>query len=101
MMKSLRIYVDTSVFGGCFDQEFQRESLRFFDLVRKGRVTVLVSEIVVRELTGAPDPVKEFYAGLPLASFSRLDVTEDVIALRDAYIAAGVVGRRSLDDATQ
>jgi hypothetical protein len=27
MAKKLRIYVDTSVFGGCFDEEFMKESL--------------------------------------------------------------------------
>jgi len=35
-MKPLRIYVDTSVVGGCFDAEFEAETKRFFDLVRAG-----------------------------------------------------------------
>ena len=33
-MRPLRVYVDTSVFGGCFDAEVAAESARFFDLVR-------------------------------------------------------------------
>ena len=37
-MKPLRVYVDTSVFGGCFDAEFAEQSTRFFDLVRIVRV---------------------------------------------------------------
>jgi hypothetical protein len=48
-MKPLRVYADTSVFGGSFDNEFAIESERFFDLVRAGRVKILVSEVVVRE----------------------------------------------------
>ena len=40
-MKPLRVYADTSVFGGCFDAEFAAESERFFDLVRAGRVKIL------------------------------------------------------------
>lgn len=46
----LRIYVDTSVVGGCYDPEFERESNRFFNLVRAGRVLVLVSDLIVEEL---------------------------------------------------
>ena len=53
-MKLLRVYADTSVFGGSFDAEFAIESERFFDLVRAGRVKILVSEVVVRELANAP-----------------------------------------------
>ena len=49
-MKPLRVYVDTSVFGGCFDAEFEAESRRFFDLVRAGRVVVMVSSVVLDEL---------------------------------------------------
>jgi hypothetical protein len=49
-MKPLRVYADTSVFGGCFDAEFATESKRFFDLVRRGGVKLVVSEVVVREL---------------------------------------------------
>jgi len=29
-MKPLRVYVDTSVFGGCLDKEFDRASRKFF-----------------------------------------------------------------------
>jgi hypothetical protein len=44
-MRALRVYADTSVFGGYFDAEFAAESERFFDLVRVGRVKLLVSEV--------------------------------------------------------
>jgi rRNA-processing protein FCF1 len=53
-MKPLQVYVDTSVFGGCYDAEFAAESVRFFDLVRAGKVKILLSEVVVRELAKAP-----------------------------------------------
>jgi len=46
-MKALQVYADTSVFGGYFDAEFAAESRRFFDLVRAGRVKLLLSEVVV------------------------------------------------------
>ena len=55
-MKPLTVYVDTSVFGGCFDAEFEAQSRRFFDLVRAGRVVVMVSPVVLDELREAPPP---------------------------------------------
>jgi len=42
-MKKLRVYADTSVIGGCFDDEFRDDSLRFIDSVRGGRHLLLLS----------------------------------------------------------
>ena len=35
-MRPIRTYVETSVFGGVFDEEFARPSQSFFDAVREG-----------------------------------------------------------------
>jgi len=98
-MKPLRVYVDTSVFGGSFDAEFAAESERFFDLVRSGRVRILVSEVVVRELASAPVRVRELLRSLPEDSVEQVRLTRDVIDLRDAYLAAGILDSQSTDDA--
>ncbi len=37
MMKQLRIYADTSIFGGCFDEEFAKESQALFEDIKKGK----------------------------------------------------------------
>jgi len=34
-MPAIRIYADTSVYGGCFDPEFEEASRAFFDQVRQ------------------------------------------------------------------
>lgn len=99
-MKPLRIYVDTSVFGGCFDTEFDAESKRFFDLVRVGRILVLVSQVIVDELGDAPSSVRDLFLSLATDAVAPIDLTPDVIELRDAYIAAGIVSPRFVDDAT-
>jgi hypothetical protein len=70
-MKPMRIYVDTSVFGGCFDDEFADPSRRFFELVRAGRVLALVSEVVVRELAEAPDRVRQLSRDCPRGGCRR------------------------------
>ena len=99
-MKPLRVYADTSVFGGCFDADFAAESKRFFDLVRAGRVKILVSEVVVGELANAPARVRELLRSLPADSVEQVRLTRDVIDLRDAYLAAGILEPQSTDDAT-
>ena len=99
-MKPLRIYVDTSVFGGCFDAEFAAESKRFFDLVQAGRIVVLVSQVVVDELGDAPPSVRQLFHNLGSDSFVPVDLTPDIIELRDAYVTAGIVSPRFVDDAT-
>jgi hypothetical protein len=36
-MKIIRVYADTSVFGGVYDGEFDMQSQTFFDQVKSGR----------------------------------------------------------------
>jgi predicted nucleic acid-binding protein len=99
-MKPLRVYVDTSVFGGCFDAEFEAESRRFFDLVRAGRVVVMVSPVVLDELREAPPQVRELFQSMPENAVLPVDLTSEIIELRNAYLAAGIVRPRFVDDAT-
>ena len=99
-MRPFRVYVDTSVFGGCFDAEFAEDSRRFFAQVTGGLIVVLVSEIVERELAHAPTRVRRFYADLPESVLVSVPVSLEVIELRDAYVRAGVVKPASVADAT-
>ena len=41
-----RVYIDTSVFGGNFDEEFSNDTIPFFDRVRNGEVTIIVSDVL-------------------------------------------------------
>ncbi len=98
-MPRVRVYVDTSIFGGMHDREFADASSRFFELVAKGEFLVLVSPQTTRELEGAPEPVRQVVAGLPEECTEYVDVDEEVEALADAYVAAGVLSSDSRDDA--
>jgi hypothetical protein len=98
-MKKLRIYADTSVFGGCFDEEFQVESRKLFDAVRGGAFILVVSDAVLAELQGAPRKVRDIARGLDPATVEFVAITTEVENLRDAYLSAGVVGPDSREDA--
>lgn len=98
-MHRLRMYIDTSVFGGTCDEQFLTPSQRFFDQVTKGRYVVLVSTITFGELQGAPDRVREIIERLPVGAVEEIPVDVEVRGLAEAYIAAGALGPTMENDA--
>lgn len=98
LKRPLRIYLDTSVFGGCFAPKFELPSRRLFSYVRKGKYTIVISDVVSEELANAPSNVREFAESMEKFS-ERVDVTSAAVALQAEYIKAGIVTKRSLNDA--
>jgi predicted nucleic acid-binding protein len=64
-MKRLRVYVDTSVIGGCLDPEFEEPSRKLLDAAKAGALILLVSTITRRELQQAPAEVRRLLDELP------------------------------------
>jgi len=98
-MKKLRLYADTSVFGGRFDAEFEKESRQLFAEVREGRFVLLVSDALVAELDAAPEAVRQVLQQIGSGNSEVIGLTAEAIALRDAYLAAKVVGPACVEDA--
>jgi hypothetical protein len=63
-MKIQRIYVDTSVIGGCFDPEFAEWSNGLMQDFRDGRFKPLLSQVTATEIHAAPEAVQIIYAEL-------------------------------------
>lgn len=93
-----RLYLDTSVIGGCFDAEFAEDSRRVVEAVLSGRARLLFSEIVEAELLNAPEPVRRLFAELPESARERIAFTPEVEALAREYVARGVVPEAWLED---
>ncbi len=93
-----RVYVDTSVVGGTFDKEFDWQTKPLWEAVRRGELTVIVSNLLREELEPAPKFVKELIAGLPYSQIESVLATPESDALAARYIAEKVVGKTSLDD---
>ena len=72
-MKKIRIYADTSVYGGCFDEEFAEDSQAFFHQVREGNFLLMTSLTLARELDEAQEKIQRVLAELPskCVEFSR------------------------------
>ena len=93
-----RVYIDTSVIGGYFDEEFEFYTKLFFEKVEQGKFKVILSDILATELVGAPLKVIEFYESIPINQIEYVDQTEDSIQLGEAYLNEGVVGKTSRTD---
>ena len=97
-MKTLRLYLDTSVIGGYFDPEFAEPTRRLFDGFRAGRSVVVVSNIVMAELAGAPPQVRELVTASSEFVVEVVTEDEESITLAGDYIAAEVVSGNFYND---
>jgi hypothetical protein len=60
-----RLYFDTSVFGGVFDEEFEEISSLLFEKVRLGQIICVYSDLSISELSNAPENVRNHFLQLP------------------------------------
>ena len=95
---NMKIYADTSVFGGIFDHEFSQPSRQFFDEVDNARFILVTSAVVEAEIEPAPEKIREFFAKYA-ASGIVADTSKKALELQSRYIASGVVTEKSLNDA--
>ena len=56
--------------------------------------------MVIAELRDAPERVSDIVTSIPIEIIERVEITDEVFVLRDAYLQAGIVGKRWTDDAT-
>ena len=93
-----RIYIDTSVFGGHFDEEFSGHTIPLFDRIKSGEFILLYSTVTQDELENAPNKVKELVKSLRADLTEFIETTEEVIDLANEYITEKVVGQTSYAD---
>jgi hypothetical protein len=98
-MRRTRVYVDNSVISGTQDEEFADESRLFFEQVREGRYRVLMSEISYDEVEDAPDGARQLLRDLPEDALEDVEIDDEVRALADAYVSAGVLTEKRRYDA--
>lgn len=79
-MRIRRAYADTSVFGGCFDEEFESPSRAFFAEVAAGRFRLHTAALVRAEMEGAPAEVRRFFQS-QLPSAELVEVSEQALVL--------------------
>jgi predicted nucleic acid-binding protein len=93
-----RLYFDTSVFGGHFDDEFSEHTIPLFERLRTNEFILLFSTVTQDELENAPEKVKNLVKGIKEEHTEFIEATEEAVELATAYIDEKVVGQTSFAD---
>ena len=97
--KKLRVYADTSVIGGCEDEEFREPSRQLIDKFARGEMTLALSDLTLRELEAAPERVRGILDVVPPKHTEVIKLSEEAEVLAAQYIERGVLSSRMLADA--
>jgi hypothetical protein len=90
-MKKLRLYADTSVFGGCYDDEFADISNKLFDEIKNDLFILVLSATTLRELARAPEKVRNILEDIKEENLEIIIESDEIDHLRDAYLKAGIM----------
>lgn len=97
-MKKQRIYLDTSVFGGYFDEEFREFTKPLFDRINDGEFIIIFSTMLESELELAPKKVRKLVFKMENEDTEFVEETDSAIELATEYITENVVGKTSYSD---
>ena len=93
-----RLYIDTSVFGGYYDEEFIEFTRPLFERIQNGEFKIMFSTVTQDELTFAPENVQELVENIKVENTEFIETTEEALDLATQYIIEKVVGQTSLPD---
>ncbi len=94
-----RVYTDTSVLGGCEDEEFAEHSIRLLEGFVLGERTLVLSDLTLQELADAPTEVRERLALVPEVYIETIQLGAEAGELAEGYISSGVLPARLRADA--
>lgn len=98
-MKKQTIYADTSVIGGCCDDEFKHWSIGLLKDFQLGAYLLVLSSLVEAEILGAPQEVKEKYVDFKQCAIKTLELSIEAIDLADQYLSRKILSDNYQDDA--
>jgi predicted nucleic acid-binding protein len=93
-----RLYIDTSVYGGFYDEEFAEFTKPLFERLRQGEFKLLFSTVTQDELSFAPGNVKKLVESIKAEDTEFIEVNEEAVELATQYILEKVVGQTSFPD---
>src|ERR1043165_9417152 len=94
-----RIYIDTSVIGGCFDIEFKEWSDKLFEEFRSGNKVAVISDITLDELSLSRREIRNHLDSIPDNNKEYVLSDEEAEELADHYIKEKAVTQKSYEDA--
>ena len=94
------VYIDNSVFGGCFDDEFSKYSNLLFKEIKIGKFKPVISDLTILEIEQAPDFVQKVLKSIK-KHIEILYFDEEADELAFQYISEGKLSKKLLIDARQ
>ena len=94
----MKVYVDTSVFGGYYDDEFKEWTSRFFNEVENAVHQIVISALVEQELVNAPQNIKELFAKHQ-KNIEKVLINGKMIDLAESYVIEKALSRKFFNDA--
>ena len=95
----MKFYVDTSVWGGHEDEEFEEWTVPFFKQARHGEFIIVLSDLTLRELGNAPERVQQLTGSIPEIYLEIISLSEEAELLANHYVNEGVLTKKFQSDA--
>jgi len=99
-MHKQRIYIDTSVVGGCFDKEFEEWSNKLFEEFKSGKKIAVVSDLTIKELDDAYDYIQNKLWEIPSEFMEMIKKNDEVDDLAFKYIENKAISQKHSSDAS-
>jgi hypothetical protein len=95
---SPEVYIDTSIIGGYYDEEFEFWTKQFFKAVDEGRYKLAVSDLLTQELLEAPEEIRTFLDQVQDKRKSHYELSQEAEQLARNYLDNNIVGISSITD---
>ena len=95
----MKLYLDTSVFGGFFDEEFKEITRILFKEIDEGNHQIVISNLTIEELATAPAGIRDLIEIIPDRYKEFVGMDEGIKFMANKYIEENVVSKKYLFDA--
>lgn len=95
-----RVYIDTSVIGGCYDLEFAKWSNGLVKDFRLGHFKPILSEVVAAEIENAPERVRQKYYEIAAYGAEELEIDTNVTQLLGLFSKSKILSDKFQRDMT-
>ena len=93
-MRIPTLYLDTSVLGGYFDDEWKQPTQELWQQMESGLWRFVTSLVAAEELIEAPERVRDLF-NRTFEAVDVLNITEEIDQLAATYVAQGVLSRQN------
>ena len=95
----MKVYADTSIIGGCYDEEFKIWSNALIHEFVIGKKLIMISDLLLQELEYAPNFVRGVIDNIDESYSIRVNIDSNCIKLAETYITEGALSNKSYSDA--